>query len=119
MNDQLIADPSNSDQAGHWNGNDGALWTVEAQRFDNTFANIQQPFLSAAAVRSVHRVLDIGGGTGQTTRECARLASQGSVLGIDLSSSMLARARNAAEAEGLTNVEFRNADAQIHEFEPD
>ena len=45
------------------------------------------------------------------------LAANGSALGIDLSSQMLTLAREAAAAEGLDNVEFRHADAQIYPFE--
>lgn len=39
-------------------------------------------------------------------------------LGVDLSAPMLNHARRAAGAEGLTNVSFLQADAQIHPFEP-
>src|SRR5919204_1781287 len=52
------------------------------------------------------RVLDVGCGTGQTTREAARLAAAGHALGVDISAAAIARARGAAEAEGLTNVSF-------------
>ena len=38
-------------------------------------------------------------------------------LGVDLSSQMIAFAQGMAAAEGLTNIEFRQADAQIHPFE--
>jgi SAM-dependent methyltransferase len=64
-------------------------------------------------------VLDIGCGTGQTTRLAARLASAGSALGVDLSSPMLDCAVRRATAEGVANVSFEHADAQIHPFEAD
>jgi SAM-dependent methyltransferase len=38
-------------------------------------AAYQRPFLAAAGIVSYERVLDIGCGTGQTTRDAARLAS--------------------------------------------
>ena len=63
-------------------------------------------------------MLDIGCGTGRSAIEAARLASEGSVLGIDLSSQMLAYAREQAAAEGVTNVTFVQGDAQVHPFEP-
>jgi SAM-dependent methyltransferase len=121
MNTQqdLIADPSNTAQVGAWDGNEGAFWTAQAQRFDETLAHCHGPFLAAAAIRDDDRVLDIGCGNGQTTRDAARTARNGSALGIDLSSQMLALARQTATAEGLDNVEFRHADAQIYPFEPD
>jgi SAM-dependent methyltransferase len=62
------------------------------------------------------RVLDVGCGTGQTTREAARLAAAGEALGIDVSETAIARAREAAEAEGLGNVRFEQGDAATHGF---
>ncbi len=61
-------------------------------------------------------VLDVGCGTGQATREAARVASRGSALGVDVSAPMLERARRQAEIEGVGNVEFLQADAQSHPF---
>ena len=51
----------------------------------------------AAAVRPDDRVLDIGCGTGLTTREAARSAKSGSALGVDVSPQMLDRARELSE----------------------
>jgi SAM-dependent methyltransferase len=63
-------------------------------------------------------VLDIGCGAGQTTREAARAASSGSVLGVDISNEMLERARRLTAEEGLHNVTYELADAAVHRFEP-
>ncbi|MFF5083682.1 class I SAM-dependent methyltransferase [Actinoplanes sp. NPDC000266] len=60
------------------------------------------------------RVLDIGCGAGQTTREAARAAT--SALGIDVSPVAIERAR--ALALGQDNVEFRCGDAQTYAFTP-
>jgi SAM-dependent methyltransferase len=38
-------------------------------------------------------------------------------LGVDLSERMIARARERGHAEGLTNVRFEQADAQVYSFE--
>jgi SAM-dependent methyltransferase len=62
------------------------------------------------------RVLDIGCGAGQTTRDAARLASDGWALGVDISKEMIERARSLAEAEGVRNITFEHADAQDHRF---
>ena len=47
----LIADPSNAGQVGAWDGSEGAFWTAQAQRFDETLAHSHGPFLAAAAIR--------------------------------------------------------------------
>ena len=106
-------DPSNADAARSWDGSAGEFWTDNADLFDAGVARYLQPFLAAAAIGPAAQVLDVGCGTGQTTREAARLASEGSVTGIDLSARMLDLARRRAEQEGLTNVRFEQADAQV------
>src|SRR5882724_12347672 len=89
----LIADPSNAGQVGAWDGDEGTFWTAQARRFDETLASCHGPCLAAAAVRDDDRVLDVGCGTGQTTRDVARAAPNGSALGVDLSSKMIALAQ--------------------------
>ena len=114
--ENLIADPSNAGMVGAWDGDEGAFWAARARRFDETLANCHGPFLAAAAIRDDERILDVGCGTGQATRDAARRAPNGSAVGVDLSSQMLALARETAVAEGVDNVEFRYADAQIFPF---
>ena len=72
----------------------------------------------AADVHTDDRVLDIGCGTGLTTREAARSATSGSALGVDLSPQMLDRARERSEEEAIPNIGFALADAQVHPFPP-
>jgi SAM-dependent methyltransferase len=62
------------------------------------------------------RVLDIGCGAGQTTREVARLAADGNALGIDTNPKMIARARQMAHLEALWNVRFETGDAETYPF---
>lgn len=64
-------------------------------------------------------VLDIGCGAGLTTREAARAAAPGHVLGIDISERMLDRARRLTAAERLGNVRYELGDAQTHQFAPE
>jgi SAM-dependent methyltransferase len=70
----------------------------------------------ACEIQLRSRVLDIGCGTGQTTREAARTAREGSAFGVDVSATAIERARELASAEGLRNVAFARADAQVHRF---
>jgi SAM-dependent methyltransferase len=62
-------------------------------------------------------VLDIGCGTGLTTREAARAAAPGRVVGVDVSERMLERARRLTAGEGLANVRYELGDAQVHRFD--
>jgi SAM-dependent methyltransferase len=70
----------------------------------------------ATGVRAGDRVLDVGCGAGQTTRDAARAAAPGRVLGIDVSAPALERARRLTDEEGLDNVAYEQADAQVHPF---
>lgn len=70
----------------------------------------------AYAIRSADRVLDIGCGTGQTTREAAQLASAGSVLGIDHSNEMIERAKLLTREANIHNVDYVCADAGRYEL---
>ena len=63
-------------------------------------------------------VVDIGCGTGLTTREAARAAAPGRVVGVDLSARMLERARQLTSADRLDNVRYEQGDAQVHRFDP-
>jgi SAM-dependent methyltransferase len=75
-------------------------------------------FRAAARVGPRDRVLDIGCGTGQSTREAARAAIDGSAVGVDTSAPMLQQARQLSDHEGLANATYQQADAQAHQFPP-
>jgi SAM-dependent methyltransferase len=87
-----------------------------AELFDAEVRPHNERFRAAADVRPGDRVLDIGCGTGQSTREAARAAVAGSALGVDLSAGALQLARRLSDEEGLRNVSYQQADAQVHRF---
>ena len=105
---------ANTDQATAWNGYEGEQWAANQDRWDAVNGEFNEPLLDAAAIGAEDRVLDIGCGNGQTTRLAARRAPRGTALGLDLSGPMLARARATAAADGIGNVRFEQADAQVH-----
>jgi SAM-dependent methyltransferase len=70
----------------------------------------------ACGIQFRDHVLDIGCGTGQTTRQAAVMAKAGSALGVDVSAPAIDRARELARAERLPNVTFERADAQVYRF---
>lgn len=62
------------------------------------------------------RVLDVGCGFGDTTRQLAALVgAEGSALGVDVSEPFIAAAREEGGGEGVANVEFLAADVQTLE----
>jgi len=110
-------DPSNQEQARNWDGDEGAFWAAHAANYDRALAGYHSILLEAASLGAADAVLDVGCGCGRTTRDAARIATQGSALGVDLSAAMLDVARRLAAEEGLGNVRFVQADAQVHRFE--
>ncbi|MER7247479.1 class I SAM-dependent methyltransferase [Kribbella sp. NPDC000426] len=68
-------------------------------------------FRAACGVRAGDRVLDVGCGGGQTTRDAAADAAE--VLGVDVSERMLEQARR----QPLPNVTYLLADAATYDFE--
>jgi len=107
---------ANAEQAAEWDGPAGAHRTRHAAVFDAEARPHNERFRAAAGVSARDRVLDVGCGTGQTTRDAARAAVDGNALGVDLSAQMLDHARRRSREEGLTNVSFLQADAQVHRF---
>lgn len=108
---------ANTEMAAAWDGEEGDEWVEHADRFDATGRFIDARFEAEVAIGPDEDVLDIGCGTGKSSRDAARRAR--SVLGVDLSSRMLEEAARRSRAEGLANVRFVRADAQVHPFEPD
>jgi ubiquinone/menaquinone biosynthesis C-methylase UbiE len=90
-----------------------------AASYDAELRRHNEVLRQAVGVRLHDRVLDIGCGTGQTTRQAACTARAGSALGVDIAASAIKRARELARAEGLRNVTFEHADAQVHRFPPE
>ncbi|WP_411084079.1 class I SAM-dependent methyltransferase [Streptomyces sp. cmx-18-6] len=113
-----MSDIVNTEQATAWNGPEGVHWARNEDRWNAVNEGFNEPLLEAAGITAAHRTLDLGCGSGQTTRLAALRAPRGSALGLDLSGPMLAEARARAEKDGITNVSFTRGDAQVHPFEP-
>ncbi|MGH8079396.1 MAG: class I SAM-dependent methyltransferase, partial [Lysobacter sp.] len=89
-----------------------------ADFYDAELSRHNRHLQAAARVGARDRVLDIGCGAGQTTRDAARIAVEASVVGVDTSAQMLEIARSRSVEEGLHNVVFELGDAQYHDFPP-
>jgi SAM-dependent methyltransferase len=120
----MKADPQHIGEPGALDGPAARPGNATANRpgsvdYDAELRLYNEALRRACGVRRHDHVLDVGCGTGQTTREAARTATAGSALGVDLSAQMIDRARELAQAEGLRNVTFQRADAQVHHFPPE
>lgn len=102
----------NDAQIRRWNDDSGQRWVDLEALLDRQLAPLGAAAMDALALRPGERVLDVGCGTGATTRALAdRVGSSGVVFGVDVSRPMLARARERTEALG--HVQILEADAQV------
>ena len=86
------------------------------QAYDRMEARLTAPLsermLDLARVGPGMRILDLATGRGEPAIPAAhRVGPGGSVLGIDISASMLAMARQRADQQGVTNLDLRAMDA--------
>lgn len=112
--ERLAASGPNADQIEYWNAAAGEKWARHQDVTERLLAPVADRLLAAAAPRRGEHVLDIGCGCGATSVAlAARVGESGSVLGVDISEPMLARARAASSA-----ASFLLADAALHPFPP-
>jgi SAM-dependent methyltransferase len=109
---------SNAAQERAWEGPEGECWAVHADLLEGMPARYDPVLLDAAGLHPAARVLDVGCGTGSITRAAASRAASGAALGVDLSTAMIAVARDRAARAGLSHAAFIRADAQVHPFPP-
>jgi len=100
----------NAYQVADWNGPNGARWVANQARLDHMLAVFGDAAIEAAAPANGERVLDVGCGAGTSSLALAvQVGKQGSVLGLDISEALIARARECASADAP--IPYRLADA--------
>jgi SAM-dependent methyltransferase len=105
----------NDEQIAYWNGQAGQRWTEEQVVLDRALAAFGRGALDRAGVALREHVLDIGCGCGDSSLALAdRVGSGGAVVGIDISTQMLARARDRAQSRA--NLTFVHGDAATMAF---
>jgi SAM-dependent methyltransferase len=118
MPDTAVAGP-NAEQVRYWNETAGPKWVALAPVLDAHIAPFGARAVERSGARAGERALDVGCGCGDTTLALARrVAPGGTVVGIDVSAPMLARARERAAEAALAGLRFVEADAQTHPFPP-
>lgn len=113
--ERLEAAGPNAEQITYWNEQGGPKWVQLQEELDRNLATFGHVVMDRLAIAAGERVLDVGCGCGETSLDLARrVGPSGSVVGVDISNVMLARARE--RARGVANVEFLAADAQTQPF---
>src|SRR5258707_12472696 len=107
----------NADQIAFWNGPTGQRWTDRQQVQDTMLAPVSDILIDRAKARVGERIVDVGCGCGATTIALAqKVGPTGHVLGIAISTPMLARARQIAPT-GLP-AGFVLGDPTVYPFQP-
>lgn len=112
---------SNEEQIEYWNGETGERWARRDEMMAGLLQPVAQLLLDHADIEGRSRALDVGCGGGSQSRElAARLGANASVLGVDISGPLLevARSNIGATSTDHASLEFIQADAASHVFEP-
>jgi SAM-dependent methyltransferase len=116
--ERITAEGPNAQQIEYWNEVSGAKWVALNDVIDAQIEPLGSAGIQQAGIRAGARVLDVGCGCGQTTLQLAEaVGSGGTVVGVDISAPMLARASERAAGSGFSNIELKNADAQTFAFD--
>lgn len=108
-----MTDKANKDQEEFWTGEVGRQWLAHEAELDMISIAARDGLLALAGPQPGQQVLEIGcGGGGLAVELARRVMPGGSVLALDIAGPMLSAARARAAAAGLTNLTFRQADAQ-------
>ena len=101
-----------ADQRRQW-GESASGWQQLWHRFEQAAQHVNERLVELAHIQPGHRVLDIATGLGQPAITAARrVGPTGHVVATDLSSEMLALARQNAATLGLQQIDFREMDAE-------
>ena len=105
----------NAEQAEFWNGRMGAAWVNVEDYIDRMMAPLSAVALDAVNAKPSDRIIDIGCGCGTTSLSLG--ASGAEVLGIDISTAMIDRAKEKENVAG--NVAFSVGDAASQTYTAD
>ena len=87
-----------------------ALWEKgDFTRIAQTMRRSGEAIVKGLGITNGHKVLDLGCGDGTTALPAAKHGAD--VLGVDISSNMVAAGNRRAMEEGLTNCRFQEGDA--------
>ena len=92
-------------------------WRTWSELIDRAASGVSRRLVELAGVEPGSRVLDVAAGYGEPSLTAARAAGpEGGVVATDISAEMIAFGRERADAAGLENIEFVEADAAGLDF---
>ncbi|MBF0492213.1 MAG: methyltransferase domain-containing protein [Deltaproteobacteria bacterium] len=90
--------------------NESILYNEVSSQFDaitrGFYAQANNKLLEKLAPKADSRIVEFCCGTGNLALQMAKMVPQGKVLGVDMSSQMIAEAKKAASEAGIQNAEF-------------
>ena len=99
-------------QEQYWSAEGGDIWLQNLQNFESMIAPIGKHLLETKLTDKHKNIIDIGCGGGATTFAIAdSIGMNGSVIGVDISQSLISDCRLRAETQGTKNIEFICGDA--------
>jgi SAM-dependent methyltransferase len=95
-------------------------WHEWQELIHGATAGVSERLVEMAGIKPGDRVLDVAAGSGEPSLTAARaVGSDGEVVATDISPEMLAYGRERAEAAGIDNIEFVEADASSLDYPPE
>lgn len=95
-----------------WTEERVARWLSQADALDQQLSAVTELLFAGAALQPAERVLDVGCGSGPTTRVAAQaVGPDGWVGGLDVAGGMLQAAAQVAVPDGAAPIEWIEADA--------
>jgi SAM-dependent methyltransferase len=117
MSDKTPQEAPNAEQAEYWTTAPGRKWVDLKEPLDRSLAPVSAALFERARPRPGERVLDLGCGTGATTLALAdAVGAEGRVVGLDISTLLLAQAAARTPAPLARRIDYVEADAQTHDF---
>ena len=109
---------ANAAQVEYWNADAGHRWAELQRILDDELGPLGAAAMARLAPAAGERIIDIGCGCGGPSLALgAAVGAGGAVLGVDISAPQLEVARRRAHDAGAAQVNFTEADAQVHAFD--
>ncbi len=112
---------SNEEQLEYWNGEAGERWAQQDEMMARLLQPLAEALIDHADLSACRSAIDVGcGGGSQSLLLAKHLGAGAQVLGVDISGPLLnvARNRSSDDLADVAGLDFLQADASSHSFEP-